>query len=567
MPLPRSLLTASHHDVDLELVAGTWPDDLTGEMFISAPAPHAELTSALFGFGVMIRLSLRPGTHGAPADRFAWRTHVIDSPTKRLYDEVPDEFHAGPLGFSSPLGSPNMVNTAPLPWGDRLFATWDVGRPVELDPVTLGYLGEVGRKSAWGGSSFPDNNVLPFIFSSAHPVVDPDRDCLWTVKLDPGNFEPFQWHPSIVRYDGDGVSVRRWPLNGALINGTMHTITQTRDWLILADSGNFKADPGEMATGVRSVRIDTEVPVFLVRKDVLDATPNGEPVNARCCTLQPSTGHYYARWDDSDGIHVLFEHMDLLDLGYQLRPDDTDVNGDSIDPAHIGMYNMAMGSSTVSEVEIDPEAGTLVTTAMFDEDWAWNQQLSAMDWSTEGVTEPTLHHVVYQGWRAGAVTRRALNAYADRIGPEHFSSVDTPANLVSLRRGSLEVASRYEFRSTEDLPSSPIFVPRGPRSDQRRSRFAGKDPGGHDGYVVCPVLNDNGLRVEVFDARDVGAGPIASIAAKGHTVPLLLHAAWAPHATTAPDIERLRLDEDISADELASLSPELALAVAGVLSA
>ncbi len=561
MPLPRSLLTSSHQDVDLELVAGRWPDDLTGEMFISAPAPHAELTSGLFGFGVMIRMSLRPGTNGAPADRFAWRATVIDSPTKRLYDAVPGEFQAGPLGFSSPLGSPNMVNTAPLPWGDRLFATWDVGRPVELDPATLECLGEVGQKASWGGSSFPDVNVLPFIFSSAHPVVDPAWECLWTVKLDPGNFAPFQWQPSVVRYDGDGVRVRRWPISGALISGSMHTITQTRDWLVLADSGNFKADPGEMSTGVRTVRIDTEVPVFLVRKDALESTPDGEAVTAHCCTLAPSTGHYYARWDDSDGIHVLFEHMDLMDLGYQLRSDDTDANGNLVDPAHLGMYNMAMAPSTVSEAVLDPVAGRLVTTAVFDEDWAWNQQLSAIDWSSEGLADPTLHHVVYQGWRVGAVTQRALHAYRDRTNPDRFPTGDTPANLVSLRRGSLEVASRYEFASTADLPSSPIFAPRASGDDPSKSRFAGKDPGGHDGYVVCPVLNDDGIRVDVFEAGDVGAGPIASIAARGSHVPLLLHSAWAPRATTAPDRERLQFGDDLAPEELAALPPLLAAAV------
>ena len=72
MPLPSTLITARHRDLDLRLLSGAWPDDVAGEVFLSAPEPSARLASALFGFGVMIRLSLRPGTHGAPADRFAW---------------------------------------------------------------------------------------------------------------------------------------------------------------------------------------------------------------------------------------------------------------------------------------------------------------------------------------------------------------------------------------------------------------------------------------------------------------------------------------------------------------
>jgi hypothetical protein len=41
--VPRSLLTAAHGDADLRLTSGTRPDDLGGEIFLSAPAPHADL--------------------------------------------------------------------------------------------------------------------------------------------------------------------------------------------------------------------------------------------------------------------------------------------------------------------------------------------------------------------------------------------------------------------------------------------------------------------------------------------------------------------------------------------
>jgi hypothetical protein len=62
--------------------------------------------------------------------------------------------------------------------------------------------------------------------------------------------------------------------------------------------------------------------------------------------------------------------------------------------------------------------------------------------------------------------------------------------------------ARYEFPSLGDLPSSPAFAPRRAGADPTRSRHAGPDPGGHDGYVVCPVLSDDGFRVELFDAGD-----------------------------------------------------------------
>jgi hypothetical protein len=552
MPLPSTLVTARHHDLDLRLLAGRWPDDVAGEVFVSAPEPNPRLDSALFGFGAMIRLSLRPGTHGAPPDRFAWRVRSIDSPTRRLFDRAPHAFTPGPLGYTSQLGAPNMVNTAPLAWGDRLFATWDVGRPAEIDPVSLRFLGEVGSTASWGGGSFPARNVLPFIFSSAHPVVDPERGCLWTAKLVPGAGAPFRWQPVVVRWDGDGPSVRTWPVAGARLAGSLHTVSQTRDWLILADSGNFKADPGEMTGGPRTARIDGVVPVFLVRKDEIEATPPGREVPMREFALAPSTGHYYACWDDRDGVRVLFEHMDLVDLALRLQPGDLDARGRPIDPALAGMYNMAMAPSSVSEVELDPASGKLTQRAALREEWAWNLQLSALDWSPEGQTAPTLHHTVYQGWRPGAVSQRALDHYRDRVDPDRLPEDDTPSSLVTRRRGSLEVTGRWEFRSTGELPTSPVFVPRAK---------AGAAPGGHDGFVACPVLSDSGLRVDLFDAADVARGPLASIGAPGGAVPLLLHSAWLPRASAARGHERLRFADDVGEADVAALPPELADAV------
>ena len=241
-----------------------------------------------------------------------------------------------------------------------------------------------------------------------------------------------------------------------------------------------------------------------------------------------------------------------MDLGYRIQPDDIDATGRPVDPIHIGMYNMAMAPSTISEAEIDTTKGTLRTTATFREDWTWNQQLSAMDWSTEGISAPTLHHLVYQGWRPGAVTRRARwTPIGDRVDLTRLPAEETAASLVSLpaRVARAGKPLRLPFdRGSAEL--ADIRAPWAAGTDASRSRYAGADPGGHDGYVVCPVLSDDGLRVDVFDAGEVGRGPLASISANGATVPVLLHAAWAPRAVTAPDHERLRFGDDIRDEDL-----------------
>lgn len=557
MPIPRTLTSAPPEDFDLEVTAGRWPEGLTGEIVISSPEADPALAHGFFGFGMVRRLSLEPGRHGAAADRLAWRSRVIDSPSRRLHQADPSLFTAGPAGYSSPYGAPNMANTAMLPWGDRLFATWDVGRPAEIDPLSLQWLGDVGTLDSWGGSSLPMfGEVLPFVFSSAHPVVDPDRDCLWTVKLVPDLANDFVQSPWLVRWDR-GREVQAWPMAGAHVAGSMHTITQTRDWLILADSGNFKVDAEAMLGGDKSVSIDDEVPLYLIRKEAVEATEPGQPLDVQSFTMGPPAGHYYGVWDDSDGIRVLFEHMDMLDLAFPITESDKDRNGDPVDPAHVGLYSMNLAPSTLSEATIDPGSGALVdAVSVRNPDWGWNLQLSAMDWCTEGLSAPTLHHVAYHGCRPGNILRRSLDWYADRIDESLIPTEDTPGVLASFRRGSPEVVSSYEYRNTDDFISSPTFVPRDPGPG---TSLRGADPGGHNGWVVLPVHNDDGFRVDVFDAAAVGQGPVATAKApSGTCVSVLLHAAWMRRAAPASDVERLRFSDELTDAVMAPLDDHAA---------
>ena len=65
MPVPASLTTASHRDLELEVVAGTWPEDVSGEVVFSSMENNHGLPYAIFDWGVICRLSLASGTRGA----------------------------------------------------------------------------------------------------------------------------------------------------------------------------------------------------------------------------------------------------------------------------------------------------------------------------------------------------------------------------------------------------------------------------------------------------------------------------------------------------------------------
>lgn len=96
---------------------------------------------------------------------------------------------------SGPLGTRNQLNTAFLPMkfseqeNTRLLATWDVGRPYEIDPKTLETVTPVGKNSEWSEANKVSQIFLkpttPFktIQSSAHPCFDPYTKEMFTVNV------------------------------------------------------------------------------------------------------------------------------------------------------------------------------------------------------------------------------------------------------------------------------------------------------------------------------------------------------------------------------------------------
>lgn len=547
-------------DHDLDLVAGSWPDGLVGELVLSAPHPTTfDGPHPFFGEGALYRLSLQPGTHGAPPDRFAWRQRLIDTPSARLRAARPDVFEATMIGVQSPFGALNAANTAPLPWGDRLFTTWDVGRPVEVDPVSFAFLGEVGHRDQWQAFEVSPQPLLPLVMSTAHPVIDPDRDVMWTVNTFWGQLE-------VVRWDGDG-PVERWPIDGALIPQSVHSIAQTRDWLIVGDCA-FKVEPQVIAGGARTEPANADGPLYLIRKDQLAATPPGSPVPCTTLRIGPEINHYYGVYDDTDGVRILFEHTESAELSMTQGAGDLDALGRPCDPALRGLYGLPMSPDRTSLVHLDPATGAVLHRAeQRDPERLWTRQLCAMDWSTEGMSHPTLHHTVHQGWRPEGITQEMLTLYGDRVDRSLWPADETVPLVVSSDRDDLTVTASWEL-AMDDFPTSPIFVPRDPAGDgvdgaSGRSRYAGSDPGGHDGWVVVPILNDDGFRVEVFDASAVDRGPVAVLAKAGVTVPFVLHSAWMPRVVPAEDRERVRFADELARidelpDDLAAVARQVA---------
>ena len=88
------------------------------------------------------------------------------------------------------VGSCDQSNTAFLPFtseedGTRLLVTWDMGRPMEVDPATLKTIAPVGDISDWQPmlKVTSDSIVNKVIMNSAHPVAVPDQSEVITVNV------------------------------------------------------------------------------------------------------------------------------------------------------------------------------------------------------------------------------------------------------------------------------------------------------------------------------------------------------------------------------------------------
>jgi hypothetical protein len=165
--------------------------------------------------------------------------------------------------------------------------------------------------------------------------------------------------------------------------------------------------------------------------------------------------------------------------------------------------------------------------------------------------------MTWSGYRPYNVSQRALEAYKGKFDPETFPDRESPCVLMSVDRSAFRPIGSYTWPSTDVWAGSPIFAPRNAGSVSG-DELEGSNAGGRDGYVVVPVLSDDGFTVDCFDAERVAAGPIARLAAPGGArVGAILHTCWMAEARPAPDRERLRFADDLDPEQLAALPDDL----------
>lgn len=197
--VPRSVARTSrteHTALPFSVASGEIPSDLTGHLFVVAPAstfrapPSEQRATVMAGDGMICRFDLAPG--GVTLTSRLARTHdfVADEITSVRDDLMLYRFSTAGIVRLGLLGTRDFANTAlvPLKQGSgptRMLVTYDAGRPWELEPHTLRLRGPIGGRAEWRPEALREQ-PFPVYLSPAHPVWDRHTGEFFTVNYGRG---------------------------------------------------------------------------------------------------------------------------------------------------------------------------------------------------------------------------------------------------------------------------------------------------------------------------------------------------------------------------------------------
>jgi carotenoid cleavage dioxygenase-like enzyme len=548
-----SVLHGTRAEIDdepLTLLAGTVPRDMQGLALVVGGVPYGDGTPLFTGDGMIARFSFAGGdarvkTRLVRTDDFLLDEAAGSDPMLRYRS-------SGMVRISAALGARDFANTALVasPSG-RLVATYDAGRPWEIDPRTLDCVGPVGMHASWRPMLPPISPGLalfPVNMSTAHPVWDPDEDVLyavnWAPPLEGLSIEPFT---RVMRWSGSGepeatdlVDETGAP---AVIEQSCHQIHTTRRYVVISD-GAFSIEP-EQLTGSDVTRPQRPTTVlWIVPKSALTA---GGRATARRVEIPIESAHFLVARDDSgDRLEIALMHQNSADPSEWIRASDTiATTGEPVDPSMVGAMVGPADLTVLGRYRVDATTGAVDASAtrVLEDPRLFGITLWARDERDGGLALGEACFVT-MGFDPRTITTRIADAYRDhphRVMPlSELPSEPLPAHFLRVDQSAMQIADALEL-PLGWLPMSPTFVPR-------------SNAGPGEGYVVSVVLGPEGDEVWILDAQDLARGPLARLSHPRLDVGFSLHTTWLPELVAPP----ARMHDRVAdyGEAAAALSPE-----------
>jgi len=500
----------------LSIIEGTWPTDIDGYVFIVGPDKRKPDGHWFFGHGLLCRIACKPDAQG----KIRVRQRLVDSPMKRLRDRFPKRFHRlFGLLEASPFGFTNFANTNVQAFGGRLFLGYDVGRPVEVDPVTLDYLTPVGSVDEW--AQVLPAPVEPMITVAAHPAPDWDERSLYFVNYvlltDSDRADVF-----LARWDLEG-GVQRWKLEGMSPFDSIHDVKATRDYLVITDLP-FVQERGPQPKGGVRERCQSHTHVWIVKKADLLNTLTGGSVKVKEVRVGLPTGHLTLDYapNERGEITVYLQHIQGTDLTLAFKPSDHvyGAKGEvSIDPNFYGLPAFGPQPTSVGRYRIDPERGVVLEARVCtDPAGVWGPLLATSNQYSRDVQQHSGHLFFGgMGFDPALLSQRYAALYKESgcLEPalDDLPKTALPGGLSRFDLSEMRMADVYHYAGGA-FPHPLTFVPRKGMKHEL------------DGYILAPIQQNGAKEIHVFDAAKLSAGPIARATAPDFCPPLLLHSYW-----------------------------------------
>ena len=526
--VPSSIVKARRDEVDIELrvLSGRLPADISGHAFMLAALPWGDGTTVVNGDGMIYRLDFGGATVPLKSRVAKTACYYADHATTGTSHAFRN---AGLVRLSSTLGVRNEANTAFVRMKDRLLITFDAGRPHEIDPKSLEVVTPVGALSEWK-RSVPElflGGPLPLNMSGAHPFFDEHTGELLAANFGlaiPGA-APFT---DIVRWDGKG-SLERWsavlPGGGpAEIKQSMHQIGVTQDYIVLMD-GAFSLSALQLIfPNAPSVAPAADTVVYIVKRS--DLKVGTATVPAKKLVIPREGAHFTCDYENPNGrITLHFGHNDGANAAEYLRADDVRAdNGATVRSDLLGMLVTTTDVNAMGRYVIDGEAGILLeSTLVHDMDATWLPAL----YTHRGTMTPGRFEDIYWcalGFTAELLTRRVQDLYLNypyrKVPIASLPTTPKQGVLFRLDVNTMRIADAYRVPPGRIL-LSPQFVPRMGTVGTR------------EGYLVCSVISDDtswtgssGDEFWIFDAANLAQGPLCRLAHPELDLGFTLHTTW-----------------------------------------
>ncbi|WP_035139550.1 carotenoid oxygenase family protein [Fischerella sp. PCC 9605] len=524
MVIPVKALSRSSFGQFDAKVTGSWPNDISGHIFIVGPHHRPRERHLFVGTGVVVRWDLK-------AENGRIRVHSKPLQTwDGFWQELfPWTWKGGYFPASiSLLGIAEIANTAVVKMDGRVFLTADAGRYWEIDPVSLKTITPVG---------YFDEHVItapglafPMVMNTAHPFYEPDSSLLLGCELKARPRLENIWgdmvcHPYIYMWDGKS-NLKQWKVDGVELDGSTHSLVVTERCVLVPDM------PFQMGfSTVLGLKIPPVSPYPQTQIHVVDRSAlveNTETVPARLVTFPGDSYHFLWNYRHTQEGHIQLCAIQQSTLGLTQAIEDDDINhftGQRFQPEFWGipwMFAFDPGILRKVTIKVEPQDTRTLNTETFIHPGWWSTQLFTADpreqFSAEGYSAI---YQVYGGFYRDLLSRRQYLQFRDDLNrilvDEEIPLQDLPSVLTRIPLNedwdSLTADLLAEQAAHPELPLASLgssrldfyVFPEGYLLDSVQFIPEGQ------GYILTTVLFQEYYEGWLFAANDLKGGAIAKI--------------------------------------------------------